>query len=408
MLKLQTIISKIRNHFYYLSITSIGMSMSLVITIIVTRNLSIIDRSDYGIATVALMQILMIAQLGLPGAFGITGLSPFRKFSFRKFLKLYLLRTFWFLLAILIFTALLQGNFIVTLYAFLNGLLLIPSQWVMNALQKTIPRNKFFLLRLTPTCVQFILVFSLFILKLENLQNFLLVWIIGNLVYLLACLKIIKKVMANYFIDDSTKDLSEIVKMGYAGFIPHISIQEILRIDILLLPLLKDPAFTASYFVIVGVATWPKAICDAIAVANFPTIMSLKEPIPRSRFLQRITMQIRVVLLASFLVNFFIMLGLRKIYPSEYTTTIWAIIPLTISSVMSSSRRLYLDLLRSRSKEYAMHATKIELISFLPTLASYFLLFSKLNLLEWTNCLVLAAYLGLAMTKNKVKFYEKF
>ena len=134
MPKLKSIIPKIRNHIYYLSLTFLGMAMALITTIIVTRSLSIIDRSDYGIATVALMQILMVSQLGLPGAFGITGPAPFRKFGFRKFLKLYLLRTFWFLLTILIFTAFYQGNFLVAMFAFLNALLLIPSQWAMNAL----------------------------------------------------------------------------------------------------------------------------------------------------------------------------------------------------------------------------------------------------------------------------------
>ncbi len=408
MPKLKSIIPKIRNHIYYLSLTFLGMAMALITTIIVTRSLSIIDRSDYGIATVALMQILMVSQLGLPGAFGITGPAPFRKFGFRKFLKLYLLRTFWFLLTILIFTAFYQGNFLVAMFAFLNALLLIPSQWAMNALQKTIARNEFFLLRLTPTCVQFILVLSLIILKLENLRNFLLVWIIGNLVFLLACFVILKREITDDFIDDSPKELSDIVKLGYAGFIPHVSIQEILRIEILLLPLLKDPSFIASYFVIVGVATWPKAICDSVAVANFPIIQSLVEPISRKRFLQRISMQVRVLLLTSFLVNFFVMLGLRKLYPSEYTSIIWAILPLTISSVLSSSRRLYLDMLRSQSKESAIRATKIELLSFLPILVCNFLLFSNLGLVEWTYCLVLASYLGFSITINRVKAYEKF
>ena len=184
--------------------------------------------------------------------------------------------------------------------------------------------------------------------------------------------------------------------------------KEILRIEIFLLPLLKDPSFIASYFVIVGVATWPKAICDSIAVANFPIIQSLVEPISRKRFLQRISTQIRVVLLTSFLLNFMVMLGLRKIYPSEYTSTIWAVLPLTISSVLSSSRRLYLDMLRSQSKESAIHASKIELFSFLPILVGNFLLFSNLGLLEWTYSTVLACYLGFSITLNRVNAYEKF
>jgi len=406
MRKLKSIVLNIRNNMFYLFLTFLGLAMALITTIIVTISLSVNDRADYGVATVALMQIMMVSQLGLPGAFGITGLGPFRKFGFRKFLRLYLLRTLWFFLAILIFTTIYQADLLVALFAFLNALLLIPSQWIMNALQKSIGRNEFFALRMTPTCLQFMLVLSLPILKLENLRNFFLAWSIGNLFFLCACFVFLRREMKVDFVGESPKEIREIVKLGYAGFLPHVSIQEILRFELILLPLLKDSSFIASYFVIIGVATWPKAICDSVAVANFPKIPTHVEPISRKRFLKRISVQIQAILLVSFALNFLVMLVLQKIYPSEYTSTIWAILPLTISSVLSSSRRLYLDMLRSQDKESAIHATKIELVSFLPTLLSSFLLVSNLGLLVWTYCVLLASCLGYFITFNRVKTYE--
>lgn len=406
MLEFKSLLPKIRNHAFYIFLTFLGLAMALITTIIVTRSLSIVDRSDYGVATVALMQILMVSQLGLPGAFGIIGVAPFRKFGFHKFLVLYLLRISWFLLAILIFTSIYQGNYLVVLLAFVNALLLIPAQWLMNALQKNMGRNEFFALRITPSCVQLILVLTLSILNLENLRNFLLAWIIGTLFYLFLCIVFLMRVMGAEFIGESPQEFRDIVKLGYAGFLPHVSIQEILRIEIILLPLLKDTTFVASYFAIIGVATWPKAICDSVAVANFPKLQSLVDPISRGRFLHRISMQIQFLLIISFVLNFFVMLVLRKIYPSEYTSTVWAILPLTISSVLSSSRRLYLDMLRSQHKESAIHATKIELISFLPILLSSFLLLSNLGLLEWTYFVLVASCLSYLITFNKVKTHE--
>jgi hypothetical protein len=83
MQKNNSFLSILWNKFAIYLSTLAGLFLSLLITLIVSHDLSIFERSGYGIATVTLMQILMVIQLGLPGAFNIIG-SRFFRSEFKK------------------------------------------------------------------------------------------------------------------------------------------------------------------------------------------------------------------------------------------------------------------------------------------------------------------------------------
>lgn len=386
--------------------TLAGLLLSLLITLVVSHDLSISERSGYGIVTVTLMQILMVIQLGLPGAFNIVGIDFFRG-DFKK--DLYLLygsRISFFIGSLIIFSYISDKTGLLVFFAVVSGIFLIPAQWILNALQKDVSLKIFALLRLVPVICQLFALLIVRALGHINLNSYLLCWIFGNIVHLL----VLAIIMRNSVLTGSKKaaqhNFFDFKKLAIAGFIPHVSLQEILRLELILIPIIKNPLYAASFFIVIGISNWTKSICDSIAIVNFKSYRHHMNLIEISLHIKKITRQVIIVAILGTFINMIIFRFLLHFLPSVYQSIFWGVVPFTLGATFSAARRLYLDLLRSGGAATSRDASRIELYSFLPILIATLMLFFNLSLNIWACTWCIATFLGLVITIWRLTNYE--
>lgn len=389
----------------YLS-TFTGLFLSLVITLIVSRDLAISERSSYGIATVTLMQILMVIQLGLPGAFNIVGSSFFLKDFKKDLYLLYASRVSLFIGSLIIFSYISHKNGLLIFCSVLSGIFLVPAQWLLNALQKDISLEIFSLLRLMPIFFQLFALLTARAFYHKHLYTYLLCWIFGNIVNFLILVIIMRMRVLTQNRKAAQYSFFEFKKLAISGFIPHVSLQEILRLELFIIPIVKSPLYAASFFILMGVSNWTKTICESIAIVNFKLYRNGINLFEKSLQIKRIKKQIIIVAISGTFINMIIFKSLLYFLPSAYHSIFWGVVPFTLGATFSASRRLYLDLLRSGGVVSSKRASQIELYSFLPILIATLLLFLNSSLNAWVTIWSIAAFLGLLITIGKVTRYE--
>ena len=399
-----SILRRFSREIPYLITTFLGLATAFIISVTITKNLGIHDRSVYGIATVTIMQVLLISQLGLPGSFSIFGFHIFKKIKLTWLLRLWLSKLSFIGIAVGFYLNSQAFDYFVAVLVLLNCAILIPAQWIFNSLQQYVSRNNFFLLRLVPSVTQLSIVLAIHSLKIQNLRNFLISWVLSNIIFLLVSLRVCQIKMQVFSASPDRSVFKKLLKNGYAGFIPHISIQEILKIEYLLIPLVKSPLFSASYFAIVGISSWPKAICDSVAISNFNTILKT-DTFRKSDHIRRVLFQISIILFSAILINLCVLFEVTTIFPNHYKSNLWAIIPLTLSATFSSSRRLFLDILRVKGEFEAKKATSIEIAAFIPIFAANIFLFVDISLVTWSYFVAIASLFGLLITIMKIRVH---
>ena len=168
-----SILRRFSREIPYLITTFLGLATAFIISVTITKNLGIHDRSVYGIATVTIMQVLLISQLGLPGSFSIFGFHIFKKIKLTWLLRLWLSKLSFIGIAVGFYLNSQAFDYFVAALVLLNCAILIPAQWIFNSLQQYVSRNNFFLLRLVPSVTQLSIVLAIHSLKIQNLRNFL-------------------------------------------------------------------------------------------------------------------------------------------------------------------------------------------------------------------------------------------
>lgn len=384
--------------------TILGLASSLSTSILVTKHLGLEDRTMYGIATVTIMQVLMVAQLGLPGSFSIFGAHVMMKLKFSWLLRTLLLKMLIIAVILGIYTFFQRIELSVIILILTNSVVLIPAQWLYNSLQQHLKRDLFFLLRFTPSLLQFFIVLIISALNIQSLNTFLISWVLSNLIFLITSIIFFKAKTHKTVKISDLNSFKILIRNGYAGFIPHVSIQEILKLEYVLIPVLKSPIFSASYFAIIGIASFPKIICDSVAVSNFNILLKSDKTVKIS-LINRIIIQVILILMIAILVNLFLLFQITRVFPLQYQPNLWAIIPFTLFATFSSSRRMFLDILRASGEIASRKATSIEIIAFIPILVTNFFLLSEINLIQWSYLVALASLLGLLITFMKVKKY---
>ena len=382
--------------------TLIGLFLSLITTLIVSHDLSISERSDYGISTVTLMQILMIIQLGLPGAFNIVGSRFFRLEYARDFFTLYGVRIISFISVVLVFYLVSHKGAPVIFCAIISGVFLIPAQWLSNALQKDLPLEIFALLRLMPVFFQ---LFSLLIVRAlhhGHLYGYLFSWIFGNIINFVILAIVVGMRVLQPATNGAQYNFRDVKKLALSGFLPHVSLQEIFRIELFIIPAMKSPIYAASFFIVFGISNWPKSICDSIAIANFQNYKSRMSYLEKSVHIKKITRQVLTIALTGTLVNTILFKFLLRFLPVSYHPVFWSVIPFTLGATFSASRRLYLDLLRSRGIRTSKYASRIEVQSSMPILLAISTLFFNWSLITWSCVWSISTFIGLLITLWKV------
>ena len=389
----------------YLS-TITGLFLSLVITLVVSHDLSISERSQYGIVTVTLMQVLMVIQLGLPGAFSIVGSSFFREDFIKDLFLLYASRVSLFAGVLIIFIYISGESGLLIFCAFVSGIFLVPAQWILNALYKDISLEIYALLRLIPAFCQMLALLTVRAFNYIDLNSYLLCWIFGN-IFNFVVLRILKR-MSTFPQSRKSAQYSfyNFKKLAISGFIPHVSLQEILRLELLIIPTLKSPMYSASYFIVIGISNWTKSICDSIAIANFKFYRNDMNFNEKSLQIKKINKQIMTIAISGTLINVIIFKFMLYFLPNVYHYIFWGVVPITLGTTFSAARRLYLDLLRSDGVETSRRASKIELYSFFPILIATSMLFVNLSLITWASIWSMATFLGLMITIWKLTRYE--
>lgn len=389
----------------YLS-TLTGVFISLLITLIVSHDLSISERKGYGIATVTLMQILMVIQLGLPGAFNIVGSSFFRGDFKRDLYLLYGSRVSFFIGSLIIFSYISDKSGLLIFFAVVSGIFLIPAQWILNALQKDVSLEIFALLRLIPVFFQLFALLTVRTLDHIHLNSYLLCWIFGNIVNFLVLVIIMRMSALTQSKKAAQYSFFDFKKLAISGFIPHVSLQEILRLELILIPIIKSPLYAASFFIAIGISNWTKSICDSIAIVNFESYRNDMNFTEKSLHIKKITWQIIIIAISGTFINMIIFRFLLHFLPNVYYYIFWGIVPFTLGATFSAARRLYLDLLRSGGAAASRVASKIELYSFLPILIATSMLFLNLSLNTWACIWSIATFLGLLITIWRLTNYE--
>ena len=110
--------------------------VSFTVAIIVTNNLTYIDRQNYGIFMVSLGQLFVFIQFGTPGAFNSVGLAIFKSLTLYDIWRFFLKK----LLGLSLATSFVAFFFnlppLASFVAFLGYSALIPLQWLVNGFQK--------------------------------------------------------------------------------------------------------------------------------------------------------------------------------------------------------------------------------------------------------------------------------
>jgi len=393
------------NFAIYLSTLS-GLFLSLVISLIVSHDLSISERSGYGIVTVTLMQILMVIQLGLPGAFNIVGSIFFREHFKKDLFILYASRVSLFIGSLIIFSYISEKSGLLILCAVISGIFIVPAQWILNALYNDVSLEFFALLRLIPVFFQLFALLTVRTFSYMQLNPYLLCWIFGNIVNLLVLVIIMRMSKATQSKKAAQYSFFDFKKLAIAGFIPHVSLQEIFRLELIIIPIIKSPLYSASFFIVVGISNWTKSICDSIAIANFKSYKSNMNSTEKFLHIKMISRQIMIVAISGTLINMIILKFMLNFLPAVYHYIFWGVVPITLGATFSAARRLYLDLLRSGGITNSKSASKIELYSFLPILIATSMLFFDLPLNAWASIWSIATFLGLLITIWKLTRYE--
>jgi hypothetical protein len=406
MQKNNSFLSILWNKFAIYLSTLAGLFLSLLITLIVSHDLSIFERSGYGIATVTLMQILMVIQLGLPGAFNIIGSGVFRREFKKDLYYLYGSRVSFFIGSLIIFSYISDKTGLLIFFAITSGIFLIPAQWILNALQKDVSLEIFALLRLIPVIFQLFALLIVRILDHIQLNSYLLCWIFGNIINFLVLVIIVRMSALTQSQKATQYSFFDFKKLAIAGFIPHVSLQEILRFELILVPIIKSPLYAASFFIVIGISNWTKSICDSIAIVNFKSYRNDMNFSEKSLQIKKIHRQIVTIAFSGTLINVILFRFLLHFLPNVYHSIFWGVVPFTLGATFSAARRLYLDLLRIGGVATSRGASKIELYSFLPILIATSMLFFNLSLNTWACIWSIATFLGLLITIRRLTNYE--
>lgn len=345
---------------------------------------------------VSLGQIFVFIQLGLPGAFNVIGLGVLKLANKQQILLLLAKRSSPLFLFALLTNFLFDLNVWLTILVFLGYLTLIPNQWITNAFQGYVSNIEFAMWRIMPTGLQ--LAFIICLESIEpswTLRLFLEIWSLSiAMTFILVCLRY-KRVTPQQASIVSSISLNEVESIGRSGFIAHIGLSDILRVENYLIPFLKPVNYSANYFVIGGLANWPRVLIDGLSTGYFPSYKSLDFEKARNLALKRVIGTISLASIAIFVVRPYGDGLLQACLGFRYGHVFDLFIAFSLTVLFSSARRMYLDSFRSQGESKSRMASRFEIQSWLISATSLPIVFTNASLGTWANVSAMTSLLSL-------------
>jgi hypothetical protein len=376
--------------------------VSFTIAIIVTNNLTYIDRQNYGIFMVALGQLFVLIQFGTPGAFNSIGLAVFKsstpydiwRFFLRKFMGLSLATC-----SVALFFDLPP---LVSFIAFLGYSALIPLQWLVNGFQKHVSNMEYSFWRVLSTSIQFVIVLLFYISERDlTLVLFVEFWCISN--FLSLTLLIVRFANINFQLLEvqANYSLLGILKVGRTGLVAHIGLNDLIRLENFLIPLFLPVFYSAHYFAVGGLANWPRLIVDSLALSYFHDYKSQSMAAGRKSALRRLC----IVLFSTLSILAMIKpIGdevLESILGPQYAMVFNLFYAMSAMTLLSSGRRMYLDSFRAHGDVQSMIASKLETRSWLISLISLPTIFYSDSIIFWAWSSVFTNFVALIYLVRK-------
>ncbi len=368
-------------------IASISLALlSVIISILVNRHLSVSDRTIYGIYMVTLGQLFLLAQFGLPGAFTIAGLKPLKFGKLQDILLLVVKRFLPFAMVTVILMKIYNLSLQFTFLILIGYLILVPAQWILSAFQPHISNLEFAVWRILPTSVQLLFVLLGYISSQSlNLRILILSWLSANLAILVLASIRSKRIAVKYTSDNAQNMLETMSALGRRGFIAHIGISDIIRLEIFLVPLVYSANYSARYFAVAGLANWSRVLVDGLSISIFQRYTQLSFQAARKIALRRVIVTalfgISMLIAISPISTQIFIFAVGPSYESVYTL----FISLSGALMFSSLRRMYLDAFRTHGNSNTSFASKIETLSWAISILPISLLILGIDFDTWAS-----------------------
>lgn len=338
---------------------------------------------------VTLGQLFLVAQFGLPGAFTIVGLGPLKFGKPQDIIFLVVKRFLPFAIISVLLMKIYHLDLQLTILILVGYLILIPSQWVASAFQPHVSNLEFAGWRILPSLVQLVCIaFSYFSLQILDLHILVFSWLLATVV--IAALTIIRlKRIVKRLNNIAVRDTLERVRvLSRSGFVAHIGVADIIRLETYLIPLVNPAYNSAKYFAVAGLANWSRVLVDGLSVSIFQKYTQLSFHAARELAMKR------VIVVATFGISLlFVILPisnqlLRFAVGSKYESVFNLFFTLSATLLFSSLRRMYLDAFRTHGQSNTSFASKIEIQSWGISIPPILLLFTgrSLEIWAWSTC----------------------
>jgi hypothetical protein len=358
--------------------------VSFTVAIIVTNNLTYIDRQNYGIFMVSLGQLFVFIQFGTPGAFNSVGLAIFKSLTLYDIWRFFLKK----LLGLSLATSFVAFFFnlppLASFVAFLGYSALIPLQWLVNGFQKHVSNLEYSFWRVLSTSIQLVIVLLYYSTERSfTLFFFVEFWCISNVLSLALLIVRFANIKFRLLEVQAEYSLIDISKAGRTGLVAHIGLNDLIKLENFLIPFFLPVIYSAHYFAIGGLANWPRLIIDSLALSYFHDYKSQSIAAGRKSALRRLC-----IVLVSTLSILAIMkpIGdevLESILGPQYASVFNLFYAMSAMTLLSSGRRMYLDSFRAHGDVQSIIASKLETRSWLISLISLPTVFYSDSIIFW-------------------------
>lgn len=366
-------------------LSSIAIAFSsLVISIFVNHHLNYLDRNSYGICMVLLGQIFLFAQLGLPGVLTITGLSPLKFAKKSEISQLMLRRFIPFAILTILICNLNRLDVQTSFITLLGYLTLIPAQWLISAFQKHVSNIEYSCWRILPTLFQLLSVFlgAIFI-GILNLHFFVSCWFIGNLLVTILTIARSRRIGISNGEIHRGLSLGNVAQLGKSGFLPHIGVSDLIRLETYLIPLVEPVYSSAKYFAVVGLSNWTRILVDGLSISIIPKYVHLSFQEARALALRRT--------IYTFIITVFALVAcltlceniLQLVVSNKYGSVSGLFFAFSTALLLSSLRRMYLDAFRTHGLANSKAATRFEIQCWVISIIPLPILFSHSSMEMW-------------------------
>lgn len=356
---------------------------------------------------VSLGQILLFAQLGLPGAFNLRGIAALKYSNAVSISKLLLRRFLPFSLISFLFCLIYRMNPLFTAYVILGYLILMINQWVISSFQIHISNIEYAGWRIMSPLIQLLLIFiTLRNFGYINILGFIFCWLISNLMQFIVAFMRYKFIMVPENRSSNPYSLLEVVQLGRSGFLAHIGLADLIKLDILLIPFFQSTYFSAKYFALIGLANWSRVLVDGMAVGYIQHYGSIAIVEAKKKATSRIFYIVLVVILGLLSAWPIGNKLITRVISSKYGSIYPLFVTFSLIVLFSSLRRFYLDAFRSHGIKTSKIANRIEVLSWLISIVPIPILLFDSSIEVWGYASMIANLVALLFALYLGKKYD--